>query len=84
MGSMISEEDLIGHINVILQDMRPNIQMDGGDIEFVFFRDGVVGIRLSGTCNNCCSSQDSVRADIESRLKDVVNDVREVVVIDDR
>ena len=35
-------------IEEILKEMRPNIQMDGGDIEFVSFNDGVVSVRLKG------------------------------------
>ena len=40
-------------INEILDTIRPYLMDDGGDVEFVNFKDGIVYIRLLGACSNC-------------------------------
>jgi Fe-S cluster biogenesis protein NfuA len=56
--------------------------MDGGDIEFVKFEDGVVYIRMSGACIGCPAAIYTLKMGIEERIKEQVPDVLEVMSID--
>lgn len=78
----MSTDDSIRKIEEVLEQLRPNIQMDGGDIEFVSFKDGIVSIRLHGACVGCPASMYTVKLGIEQSLKDHLSDVQEVVVVE--
>jgi Fe-S cluster biogenesis protein NfuA len=66
-----------------LDSIRPALQIDGGDVEFVDFNedDGVVQIRLTGACGGCPISSVTVKQGIERRIKMVVPEVTEVAVV---
>lgn len=66
-----------------LQEIRPNIQMDGGDIHVVRFEDGVLYIRLEGSCVSCPTSVFNLISLVEETLRQYVPDLREVVTVDD-
>jgi Fe-S cluster biogenesis protein NfuA len=63
-----------------LDTIRPALQMDGGDVEFVEFdtETGVVHLRLVGVCGSCPISHTTVKYGIERRLRDLIPEVREV------
>lgn len=65
-----------------LEKIRPSVQMDGGDIEFVGVDDGVVTVRLFGACEGCPMSPVTLRAGIERLLREEVPAVREVVALE--
>lgn len=69
-------------IQQVLEDIRPNVQMDGGDIEFVKYDDGVVSVRLSGACVGCPAAIYTLKLGVEERLKEHLSDVREVVAVE--
>ena len=79
---MITDEAIIKRIEEILLEMRPNIQMDGGDIEFVSFNDGIVKVRLQGACVSCPMSFYTLKLGIEERLVENIPEVREVIAVD--
>ncbi len=78
----MTNEQILRKIDEVLAEMRPNIQMDGGDIEFVSFTDGVVSLRLHGACVSCPLSLYTLKLGIEERLKEQVPDVIEVIAVD--
>ncbi len=61
-----------------LDDIRPALQADGGDIEFVDLVDGVVQVRLQGACAGCPMSQMTLTNGVERHLKNVVPGVERV------
>jgi Fe-S cluster biogenesis protein NfuA len=65
-----------------LEKIRPAVRLDGGDIELIGIKDGVVTIRLFGACDGCPMSPVTLRAGVERILKDEVPDVREVVALE--
>jgi Fe-S cluster biogenesis protein NfuA len=66
-------------VEAVLAQIRPAIQMDGGDLELVDVRDdGVVVVRLHGACVGCPSSHITLQAGIERQLRDHVPEVRGV------
>lgn len=58
--------------------VRPAVQMDGGDIEFDRFEDGVVYLHMRGACSGCPSSTATLKSGIENMLRHFVPEVREV------
>lgn len=79
----MTEREILEKIETILDQVRPNIEMDGGDIRFVKFEDGVVYVRLHGACVGCPSSYYTLKLGIEEALKEHLSEVREVVAIQD-
>ncbi|ODV70155.1 HIRA-interacting protein 5 [Hyphopichia burtonii NRRL Y-1933] len=84
----ISEEDdeVISMIKeLIFTRIRPAIQDDGGDIEFVNFRedDGTVYLRLKGACRSCDSLSVTLKNGIESMLKYYIEEVQNVEQVDE-
>jgi len=63
-----------------LERVRPMLQRDGGDVEFVSLsEDGVVSVRLKGACGNCPGAMMTLKMLIEQTLKQEVPGVKEVI-----
>ena len=63
-----------------LEDIRPALQADGGDVELIDISDdGIVTVRLLGACSGCPMAQMTLKGGIERRLKQIVPEVKEVV-----
>lgn len=66
-------------VEKILAEIRPNLQMDGGDVELVeVSADGIVRVRLTGACGGCPMSMLTLKMAIEKRLKDAIPEVKAV------
>jgi Fe-S cluster biogenesis protein NfuA len=62
-----------------IQDIRPSLQADGGDIELVSASDdGVVTVRLTGACGSCPYSLNTLKQGVENYLRQAVPGVKEV------
>lgn len=62
-----------------LNDIRPGLQADGGDVELVeITEDGVVKVKLKGACGGCPMAQLTLKQGIERRLKASVPEVKSV------
>lgn len=68
-------------IQRVINKIRPYIQRDGGDIEFVSFDDGIVSIRLVGACVGCMSIDDTIEDGVEAILLDEVAGVTRVQLV---
>jgi len=69
-------------IEEVLESIRPALNADGGDVEFLRFRqDGVVELRLLGACEDCPISMMTLKEGIERRLKNDVPGVTEVQAV---
>ncbi|WXR62074.1 NifU family protein [Peptostreptococcaceae bacterium AGR-M142] len=66
-------------IQATIDKVRPILQRDGGDVEFVSFFDGVVKVRLQGACGNCPGATMTLKMLIEKVLKEDIPEVKEVV-----
>ena len=67
----------------VLDSIRPAIQADGGDVEFLAYReeDGVVEVRLVGACESCPISLMTLKEGIERRLRNSVPGIVEVTAV---
>jgi len=64
----------------VLDQIRPGLQADGGDVELVAIEDdGTVKVRLTGACAGCPMSTMTLKNGIERALKDHIPEVKEVV-----
>lgn len=62
-----------------LEDIRPQLQADGGDIEFISVgADGKVLVRLTGACGSCPMATMTLKMGVEAHLKKTVPGVTEV------
>jgi NFU1 iron-sulfur cluster scaffold homolog, mitochondrial len=72
--------DLVNKIKELIDTyVKPAVEMDGGNIEFKSFNNGVVGVLLQGSCSGCPSSTVTLKSGIEGMLKRMVPEVTEVV-----
>ena len=76
------EKDVIKAINKTLEKIRPFINRDGGDIEFVRFEEGIVYVKFLGACQNCSAVQDTLGNGVEVILMEEVPEVVAVRMVD--
>ncbi|MGN1398705.1 MAG: NifU family protein [Erysipelotrichaceae bacterium] len=67
-------------IKTIIDHIRPYINGDGGDIEFVSYLDGIVTIRMLGACVGCSMIDTTVNEGIKGWIMDEIEEVKDVVV----
>ena len=70
--------DARAKIEAVLQSIRPALQSDGGDVEFIDFdeEDGIVQLRLMGACGSCPVSTLTLKQGIERRIIMAVPEVK--------
>lgn len=77
-----SQSTVADRVEHVLNLIRPAVQADGGDVEFVAFtEDGTVQIRLHGACVGCPSSSVTLQVGIERNLKNHIPEVRRVEAV---
>ncbi len=64
-----------------IETVRPSLQADGGDIEYVSFdkKTGIVSVKLLGMCTHCPMSQVTLKEGVGSILKKEVPEVKDVI-----
>lgn len=71
-------------VSEVIQQLRPLLQADGGDIELVDADEttGKVSVRLQGACKGCPSAAQTLQLGVERHLKEKVPQVSEVVAVE--
>jgi len=69
---------LKAEVEQALAEVRPHLQVDGGDVELVDIKDGVVIVRLTGACAGCPMSQMTLKWGVENYLKKKIPGVKSV------
>ena len=76
------ESEVVERIRKILdEEIRPSVAMDGGDIIFAGFENGVVEVFLQGACAGCPGASSTLRFGIEARLREEVPEVTSVISV---
>lgn len=68
-------------VEKVLDRIRPNLQADGGDVELVNVKGGVVTVRLKGACGGCPMATMTLKNGIERALKEEIPEVKQVVAV---
>lgn len=68
----MSEEETIRQIEATLDKIRPFLQRDGGDVDFIGLRDGIVYVTMVGACEGCTYAQEDISAGVEIILMEEV------------
>lgn len=70
------------NVEKALDEIRPFLESDGGDISLVSIEDGVVNVRLHGNCVACSVNQMTLKSGVEMTIKKYVPQIEKVVNID--
>ena len=74
------EAEIVQKIKELIDTyVKPSVEMDGGNIEFKSYKDGIVTVVLQGSCSGCPSSTVTLKSGIEGMLQRMVPQVKEVV-----
>ena len=74
-------ENIEEKIKETINKIRPFLQNDGGDIEYVKFENGIVFVKMHGACMDCINLDSTINDGIEMILTDEINEVIGVEVI---
>ena len=69
-------ESMKDEVEEVLETQRPMLMQEGGNVELVDIEDGVVKVRLGGSCSSCSSSTMTLKMGIEKALKKAIPMVR--------
>ncbi|MAJ83449.1 MAG: hypothetical protein CMC16_04285 [Flavobacteriaceae bacterium] len=73
--------DKLIEIEKALNEIRPFLQSDGGNIELISFKNHIVKVKLLGNCVNCSVNQMTLKNGVEMTIKKYVPEVKEVISI---
>jgi Fe-S cluster biogenesis protein NfuA len=68
-------------VEKVIDEIRPFLQADGGNIELIDVQEGIVKVKLVGACGSCPMSQLTLKRGVEARLKEKVPEVKEVIAV---
>ena len=77
-----TKEELNQKVINILDQIRPYLQQDGGDLRFIELTDDyTVNVELTGACGSCAFSTMTLKNGVEATLKKALPEIKEVVAI---
>lgn len=77
-----TREELSQKVQNVIEQVRPYLQADGGDIKFIEITDdNIVNVELMGACGSCAFSTVTLKNGVESTIKKVLPEIKEVVAI---
>jgi len=68
-------------VEAVLNQIRPNLVADGGNVELVDASDGIVKLRLTGACGGCPMASMTLKNGVERVLKEQLPEVKEVIAV---
>ncbi|MDB4894083.1 MAG: NifU-like nitrogen fixation protein [Firmicutes bacterium] len=77
----MSDETLYQRVDRALDQIRPAIRMDGGEVELVEIEEGVAKVRMMGACGGCPMSTMTLKMGIERAIRQAVPEVKAVEAI---
>ncbi|MCO5261107.1 MAG: NifU family protein [Crocinitomicaceae bacterium] len=80
----MNKEELTKKVNDALNQLRPYLHEDGGDMELVKITDdGVAHVKLIGACSDCSMSSMTLKAGLEAQVKKIAPEITSVVAYDE-
>ena len=68
----MNHEETVLQIQDVIEKLRPYLQRDGGDMEFVRFEEGIVYVRMLGACSGCAFVDSTLSGGVEEALLEEV------------
>ncbi len=68
-------------VEAVLDKIRPQLMMDGGNVELVEVNDGTVKVKLTGACGGCPMASMTLKMGIEKILKQEIPEIKEVIAV---
>ncbi len=82
-GDTNAEQTFEEKVKELIEEVRPNLQSHGGDIEFVDVdEDNNVKVRLKGACSGCPGARMTLKNGVERLLKEKIPELKEVIAVD--
>lgn len=78
----MKQDEVINKIKDILDTLRPYLNMDGGDVEFVEYKDKIVYVRLTGACQACMFSDETIKNGLYETIKADVPEIEGVINVE--
>ena len=78
---MSASEETKNTIIEALNTIRPYLQADGGDVEYVDYVDEVVHVKLKGACGSCPSAQMTLQMGVERAIREKMPEIKGVVAV---
>lgn len=69
------------NVETVLDELRPYLMADGGNVEIVDIDGPIVQLRLQGACGSCPSSTMTLKMGIERRLRERIPEISEVIAV---
>ena len=77
-----AKSDLLARVNDSLDDIRPFLKVDGGNVEVVDVTDdNIVHVRWMGNCETCSMSAMTMKAGIEQAIRNKMPEIRGVIAV---
>jgi Fe-S cluster biogenesis protein NfuA len=77
---MTNDEIILKIKEIIKTEVRPILVMDGGNIEFVEYVDGIVRVKLLGHCHHCPLASITIKSTVETIINEGLGEGNEVIV----
>ena len=68
-----TDKELQPAVEDVIEKVRPSIKLDGGDIELIAIKDGVVYVQLQGACIGCGSAGTTIKFGVERQIKTLIH-----------
>jgi Fe-S cluster biogenesis protein NfuA len=80
----MNKQEILEKVNQALEQIRPFLNDDGGDIELIEVTDDLfVKVRLLGACKSCSMSSMTIKGGVEESIKRVIPELKGVITIED-
>lgn len=76
---MAKKKKVENQIKEILNTLRPYLNMDGGDVEFIKYENKIVYVRLTGACQACLFSDETIKNGLYETIKESIPEVEGVI-----
>ena len=65
-------------VQEVINELRPALQRDGGDIKLISVKNGIVKVKLQGACHGCPYAAETLKYGVESLLKEKIKGIKKV------
>jgi len=76
---MTNQIELEEKVKKLINDIRPRLQADGGDVTFISLENGKVRVALQGACAGCPAATMTLKMGIERYIKENLPEIKEVI-----